>query len=386
MLGDSRHNQELLKHDMAKRAGYEYRRSPLSEQPLQRVDPSSAAPTSLEALRESIAEGSVRSPIRLKDLFQRTIMTVSMENEKIVAHLENRDHVFSLHKLMAWESIMIVSKDSQWLCVPLWNGPAFPISDIIAFSREGIAFWNHERKIQAVLSSNNSSQDHKYEHMNFSGLRPVKFLSASLWTKALTWILHAERIRLESNDILPTCPTILLLRRFSFHVLQRFAAPEVVRQLLLQLLDSDFAASEVWKRIEGSHPDNFSKLLPPIYNLAYDKFEKSLTFDPRSWWRGNSSSRDFDFDKHKQLWNILTRSQNFVEIADICQPNSKTCLELDISDSASPKVLFAHVLMILSVVHVLDVVDIYHLEEPLRRVLPVEGENRPIITDSIFIA
>lgn len=69
-------------------------------------------------------------------------MVVLSEAGRYACFLSHGSHSFSITRLLASESVMVVPSDEGPRYVPLWSGHIHDLSKIIGFSQEGAALWD----------------------------------------------------------------------------------------------------------------------------------------------------------------------------------------------------------------------------------------------------
>ncbi|KAH6714484.1 hypothetical protein BKA61DRAFT_734947 [Leptodontidium sp. MPI-SDFR-AT-0119] len=368
------------------------------------VSPHHGLATLGETLRKKLP---IVYPIRLCDQQNQAVMVVSIEGGKITSSLSSGGHTFSLHRALAWESIMVTQSHGDLCFYFLWTGHTLKPSEIVAFSQEGAAFWHAQPDGHHVLSTflnqiplpkerwtRSKRQDSNY--LPEEGFRAEEYRMGD-WHKALTWTIYAQEHYYKTKEWLPATSMIILRAKQSIAMLKEMDA--LKRDASITAAFQNHLAAEltttylcttfqdiIAKRFFLYTPQDEASTKRSHWLLALPPYDSRITFGSVDCMADRMAS-----ENQEKVWSFLRTTNSFKELSDLCRPGCLKELDFDMEDLESPKTFVAHLVLAVSLVGALPFQDAFSgrptWEVPsklaLRTVLPEKG---PLILDSIYLA
>lgn len=184
----------------------------------------------VDKLRDALRhQTNVTMPLNLPNIFGEVLLQVSPAPIGNVAKLQKYFCGYSLIRLLAWHNVMLNRSGKELTCVALPSLEAFPLSDILAFSTEGIIRWRPRPHGGPILSA----PPHEPYRLDIrtTHWRPETF------EHCLTWTLYSEIAGFLGS--LPTSQTFLIWQDMSLVWLGRREKTALYRRLAELITDGD---------------------------------------------------------------------------------------------------------------------------------------------------
>jgi len=191
----------------------------------------------VDKLRDALRhQTKIATPMAIRDLRGEVLLQVSPASTGNVARLQMDHFAYSLTRVLAWHNVMLVRSGKKLTCVALPSLETFSLTDILAFSTEGIVRWRQGPSGGKVLSAQ-PFEPYRLDIHTTTEWRPETF------EHCLTWTLYAEVANSYDPRPLPTSQTFLIWQDMSLVWLGRRERTALYQQLAELITDADLLSN-----------------------------------------------------------------------------------------------------------------------------------------------
>lgn len=187
----------------------------------------------VDKLRDALRhQTKIATPLNLGYIFGGALLQVSPAPTGNIARLQKDMCGYSLTRMLAWHNVMLVRSGKRLTCVALPSLEAFPLSDILAFSTQGIIRWRRGPSGSRVSSTPQLCESYRLD-VHTTYWRPETFQDC------LTWTIYSELGWAAFPGSLPTSQTFLIWQDMSLVWLSRRERTALDQQLAELITDAD---------------------------------------------------------------------------------------------------------------------------------------------------
>ncbi|KAK0746968.1 hypothetical protein B0T18DRAFT_391320 [Schizothecium vesticola] len=200
------------------------------------LDKTGRCQDAVDRLRDALRhQTKIATPLALRDLRGEVLLQASPASAGNIARLQV-NFQYSLNRVLAWHNVMLVpSGEDSLTCVALPSLETFSLTDILAFSTEGIVRWRQGTSGDKVLSAQ-PFEPYRLD-IHTTEWRPETF------EHCLTWTLYTEIVEYYDVYPLPTSQTFLIWQDMSLVWLGRRERMALYQQLAELIKNPDLLSS-----------------------------------------------------------------------------------------------------------------------------------------------